>query len=59
MFTSDKKQFYFVFPRADTIKSALETLAMCSVMPKTQMVFCESVQLNGEDGGQVQTPSIR
>ena len=50
MFTSDKKQFYFVFPRADTIKSALETLAMCSVMPKTQMVFCESVQLNGEDG---------
>ncbi|CAG0880840.1 unnamed protein product [Darwinula stevensoni] len=34
--------------RAETVRSALDVLAVCAIMPKTQEIFCEKVELPDE-----------
>jgi hypothetical protein len=41
--------------RAETIRSALEILAICSVMPKAQLQLCESIKLPEREA----VPAIR
>ena len=57
--TSNNQRWDKNLCRGETIRSALDTLAVCSVTPKTQLAFCESVQIIGEDEQQAVTPSIR
>jgi hypothetical protein len=41
--------------RAETIRSALEILAVCSVMPKAQLQLCENIKLPEREA----VPAIR
>lgn len=36
------------FSRAETVRSALEVLGICAIMPRVQMLLCERVDLPDE-----------
>ena len=47
--------FSFNIYRAETIRSALDVLAVCAVLPKTQLQLCETVALPDN----ITTPTMR
>lgn len=42
------KAFLFLICSAETVRSALDVLAICSVMPQVQLLFCEQVTMPDE-----------
>jgi HIV-1 Vpr-binding protein len=35
--------------RSETVRCSLDTLAMCSLLPKVQLIFCERIRLFEEN----------